>query len=169
MLSNVIFLNSMRFVLLVLAQVLIFNHLNFFGTINPFVYVLFFYWYPIKDNNAVLLLIAFALGITIDVFSDSMALHTLTCVTLAYFRPFIMRFCFGVNFDFQNFTFKNATTIQRLTFLLLLILMQNLVFFTFEILSFSHIVLILKKILFTTLTTFLICSLLSVLFAKNQV
>jgi len=93
-----------------------------FGTINPFVYVLFFYWYPIKDNNAVLLLIAFALGITIDVFSDSMALHTLTCVTLAYFRPFIMRFCFGVNFDFQNFTFKNATTIQRLTFLLLLIL-----------------------------------------------
>ncbi|KPM32646.1 Rod shape-determining protein MreD [Croceitalea dokdonensis DOKDO 023] len=168
MLNNPVLVNSSRFILLVLAQVLVFNHLNFFGTINPMVYVLFFFWYPVKENNATLMLTAFALGLVIDIFSDTMALHTLAAITLAYFRPFMMRFCFGINFDFQNFSFKNATVVQRMTFLFLLIILQNMVFFFLEILSFSHITLILKQILFTTLATFLFCSLLIVLFSKNQ-
>ncbi len=49
--SNPIVLNGLRFILLVLAQVMIFNRLNFMGFINPMVYVLFFYWYPIRTNR----------------------------------------------------------------------------------------------------------------------
>lgn len=168
MLNNPIAINSIRFALLVLVQVLVFNHLNFFGYINPLVYVLFFYWYPIRKNRAVFLLISFALGLVLDLFSDTLALHALVCVTLAYARPVIMRFCFGANFDFQGFTFKNSTQIQRSTFLFLLILLQHTLFFSLEILSFAHILLILQKILMTSLATFVLCLLLSSLFAVEN-
>lgn len=165
MLSNPVVVNTARFILLVLVQVLVFNHLNFFGYINPLVYVLFFYWYPIRENRAIFIILGFLLGLVIDIFSDTLALHALVSATLAYIRPVIMRFCFGANFDFQGFTFKNSTRLQRVTFLFLLIFIQHVIFFSLEILSFSHILLILQKILFTSLFTFVLCVLLSSLFA----
>lgn len=165
--NNPIFLNGLRFVLLVLAQVLIFNRLNFLGFINPMVYVLFFYWYPIRTNRPLFLFLGFFLGFVIDIFSDTMALHALSGLTVAYARPIAMRFCFGANYEFQGFTFKSTTRVQRITFLLFLVFIQHFVFFTFEILSFSHILLILKKILFTGIATLLLSVLLSSLFATE--
>lgn len=167
MLSSPIVINVFRFVLLVLVQVLVFNQLNFFGFINPMVYVLFFYWYPLRNNRPLFLLISFFLGFVIDLFSDTMALHSISAVTLAYARPLLMRFCFGANYEFQGFTFTSTTRLQRITFLVLLILVQHVVFFTLEILSFSHILLILKKILFTGIATLVLCVLLSSLFAME--
>ena len=166
--NNVVFLNILRFVLLVLTQVLIFNTLNFLESINPLVYVIFLYWYPIKGNRAVFLLTAFLLGLIIDIFSDTLALHSFATLTTAFVRPLIMRFCFGVNYEFQNFSFKNTTKVQRLTFLGLLVLTHHLVFFFLEILSFSHILLILKKISATSLVTFFLCAMFSSLFSPKS-
>ena len=166
--SNTVFINVLRFVLLVITQVLIFNNLNFLGFINPMVYVIFFYWYPIKRNRAIFMLTAFLLGLVIDVFSDSLALNALASVTIAYARPAIMRFCFGVNYDFQNFSFKNTTKVQRITFLALLILFHHLIFFSFEILSIAHILLILKKVFATGTVTLILCVLFSSLFSPKS-
>ncbi len=166
--NNVVFLNILRFVLLVLTQVLIFNTLNFLDSINPMVYVIFLYWFPIKGNRAVFLLTAFLLGLIIDIFSDTLALHTFATLTSAFIRPLIMRFCFGVNYEFQNFSFKNTTKVQRLTFLGLLILAHHLIFFFLEILSLSHILLILKKFVTTSLVTFFLCAMFSSLFSPKS-
>ena len=166
--NNVVFLNILRFVLLVLTQVLIFNTLNFLDSINPMVYVIFLYWYPIKGNRAVFLLTAFLLGLIVDVFSDTLALHAFATLTSAFIRPLIMRFCFGVNYEFQNFSFKNTTKVQRLTFFGLLVLAHHLIFFFLEILSFSHILLILKKFLTTSLVTFFLCAMFSSLFSPKS-
>ncbi|MBR9853795.1 MAG: rod shape-determining protein MreD [Algicola sp.] len=165
--NNTIIINIFRFVLLALAQVLIFNNLNFLGFINPMVYVIFFYWYPIKVNRAVFMLTSFFLGITIDIFSDTLALNALASITIAYLRPAIMRFCFGVNYDFQNFSFKNTTKIQRITFMALLVLIHHLIFFSFEILSIAHILLILKKVFVTSIVTLILCILFSSLFSPK--
>ncbi|WP_318310382.1 rod shape-determining protein MreD [Flagellimonas crocea] len=165
--SNTVFINVLRFVLLVITQVLIFNNLNFLGFINPMVYVIFFYWYPIKRNRAIFMLTAFLLGLVIDVFSDSLALNALASVTIAYARPAIMRFCFGVNYDFQNFSFKNTTKIQRITFLALIVLFHHAIFFSFEILSIAHILLILKKVFTTGIVTLILCILFSSLFSPK--
>ena len=98
--SRGIFINIVRFVLLVLVQVLVFNRLNFFGYINPMVYIMFLYWYPIKENRALFIGLSFLLGISVDLFSDTMAIHTAATTTIAYLRPFIMRFVFGINYEF---------------------------------------------------------------------
>jgi hypothetical protein len=165
--NNSVLLNGFRFVLLVLAQVLIFNNLSFMGSINPFVYVIFFYWYPIKSNRTFFMLISFLLGFIIDIFSDTMALHSIASLTVAYARPVVMRFCFGVNYEFQNFSFKNTTKVQRVAFLALLILIHQVVFFSLEILSFTHILLILKKVFGTGIVTLVLCTLFSSLFSPK--
>ncbi|WP_394974816.1 rod shape-determining protein MreD [uncultured Croceitalea sp.] len=167
MLNNIYVLNGIRFILLVLAQVLVFNNMNFMGTINPMIYIIFLYWYPIRENVAVFLIISFLLGFVIDLFSDTMAIHSAAILTIAFVRPVLMRFCFGANFEFQGFTFKNTTRVQRMTFLGLLIGFHHLIFFSLELLSFSHFLLILEKVLFTGIATFIISLLLSSLFAKE--
>jgi len=167
MLNNIYILNSIRFTLLVLVQVLIFNHINFIGFINPMAYIIFLYWYPLRENVSIFLIISFLLGLTIDLFSDTLAIHTAAIVTIAFARPVIMRFCFGANFEFQGFTFKNTTSVQRMTFLGLLIGLHHLVFFSLELLSFSHLLLILKKVLLTGIATFIVSMLISSLFAKE--
>ncbi|RIV70560.1 rod shape-determining protein MreD [Flagellimonas aequoris] len=166
--NNTIFINIFRFVLLILTQVLIFNNLNFMGFINPMVYVIFFYWYPIKGNRALFMVIAFLLGFIIDIFSDTMALNALASLTIAYARPVLMRFCFGVNYEFQNFSFKNTTNIQRVTLLALMVLIHHLIFFSLEILSIAHILLILKKVFATGIVTLILCTLFSSLFSPKS-
>ncbi|MEM9000163.1 MAG: rod shape-determining protein MreD [Bacteroidota bacterium] len=162
--NNIFFANTIRFLLLFLAQIFIFNHMNFLGTINPMVYIIYLYWYPIRENRALFLLTCFSLGLSIDLFSDTLALHAMATLTIAYARPVIMRFCFGVNYEFQTFSFKNTTRIQRVTFMALLVLAHHLVFFSLEILSLSHILLLLKKLFLTSMLTLLLCVLFSSLF-----
>jgi hypothetical protein len=111
---------------------------------------------------------SFLLGFIIDVFSDTLALHAMASLTIAYARPVIMRFCFGVNYEFQNFSFKNTTKVQRITFLALLIFIHQIVYFSLEILSISHFLLILKKVFTTGIVTLILCTLFSSLFSPQS-
>lgn len=168
MTNNSYLINILRFALLVLVQVLVFNRLNFFGFINPMVYILFLYWYPIKENRSLFIFSSFLLGFCIDIFSDTMALNAAATVTIAYLRPTIMRFVFGVNYEFQSFKLSNSTRAQQITFLALLIITHHLIFFTLEIFSLSNLLLILKKIVFTSIATLILCLLFGSLFSAKK-
>jgi hypothetical protein len=97
-----------------------------------------------------------------------MAIHAAATVTIAYLRPTIMRFCFGVNFEFQNFKLTNTTKAQQITFLALLIIIHHLVFFTLEIFSVENTLLILKKVFFVSMATILLSLLLNSLFSVKK-
>ncbi|MEX0274895.1 MAG: rod shape-determining protein MreD [Flavobacteriaceae bacterium] len=166
--NNIYFVLTARFVILVLGQVLIFNKLNFFGFINPFIYIMWLYWYPVKQNRPILLLTSFLLGFTIDLFSDTLALHAAALTTAAYFRPAIMRFVFGVSYEFQNFRLGNATRAQQMTFLALLILLHHGVYFTLEVFSLTNVLLIFKKVMSIGIATLILSTLLASLFSTEN-
>ena len=168
MTNNIYLLNGFRFVLLVLAQVLVFNRLNFLGFINPMIYLLFLYWYPIKQRRSAFIIISFILGFVIDVFSDTLAFHAVACTTMAYFRPAIMRFVFGVNYEFQSFKLSNTTKAQQIAFLTFLILGHHTIFFLLEIFSLSHLLLLLKKTVFTSVGTLVLGILIISLFSAEK-
>ncbi|PIB26292.1 rod shape-determining protein MreD [Maribacter sp. 4G9] len=168
MINNTFFINILRFVLLILVQVLVFNRLNFFGYINPMVYVLFLYWYPIKKNRTTFILICFLLGLFIDIFSDTLALNAAATVTIAYLRPSIMRFVFGVNYEFQSFKLNSSTKAQQFTFLALLIVTHHIIYFTLEIFSFANVLLIFKKSITIGAASILLCLLFSSLFSTRK-
>lgn len=168
MASTSYLINIFRFIALVLVQVLLCNNIGFFGFINPMIYILFIYWYPIKQNRAIFILIAFLLGFTIDVFSDTLAFHTAASVTIAYVRPSIMRFCFGVNFEFQSFKIASVPWVQKIAFLTFLIVIHHGVFFTLEVFSFENFLLILKKIIIVSIASLLVCALFGSLFSMKK-
>lgn len=76
----------LMFVAVVLIQVLLLNHIQFSGYLNPYFYVLFILLLRISTPRYLVLLLSFILGLTIDIFSDTLGLHAAATVALGFFR-----------------------------------------------------------------------------------
>lgn len=83
--------NIARFFVLLLIQVSILKHLDLGRFINPFLYVLFILMLPIRTSKALVLVIAFATGLVIDMFYNTMGINAAACVFMAYCRPWVLR------------------------------------------------------------------------------
>lgn len=81
-----------QFILLVLTQVFVLNNVQLSGYINPFLYIVFILWLPIETNKALVMLLAFFIGVTVDIFSDTLGMHAAASVFLAFVRPAILNF-----------------------------------------------------------------------------
>ncbi|MDA3779051.1 MAG: rod shape-determining protein MreD [Bacteroidales bacterium] len=79
-----------RFVVLVLVQVFILNNVHLGGFINPYIYILFIITLPFETPKWFLLLIAFLLGFTIDIFSHTPGMHSSATVFMAFFRVHLL-------------------------------------------------------------------------------
>lgn len=160
--------NILRFIILVLAQILICNNINFLGYINPYIYVLFILLYPINNNRMLFLFWSFLIGLIIDMFSDSGGINAAACVTIAFVRPAILKFCFGAVYEHQTVKFSDIDFVQRLTYFTLMVGIHHIVLFTLEIFNFSYILLILKKTLFSGIFTIVLSLLLATIFSRNS-
>jgi rod shape-determining protein MreD len=79
------------FILLVLLQVLFFNNIQFSGYVNPYIYIMFILLLPVEIPTWLLLLLSFAIGFVIDVFTGSPGMHTSATVLAGFVRPQILR------------------------------------------------------------------------------
>lgn len=100
--NSAVLVNIARFVLLLAAQILIFNNLDFLGYINPFPYLLFIILYPVNGNKTGLLVASFFLGLILDMFCNSGGVHAAASLLLAYYRPYIFKFSFGLSYEYQT-------------------------------------------------------------------
>ncbi|MBL7472985.1 rod shape-determining protein MreD [Robertkochia sediminum] len=161
--------NALFFITLVFLQVTLFNRIDFLGYLNPFIYILYLVYHPYdKENRIPFIFTAFLLGLCIDIFSDSGGVHAAATLTTAFFRPVILRWAFGLSFDHQTIKIGKTTFGQRFNYLILLILTHHLVLFTLEIFSFAHLVILLKKTIFSTIFTLLLCLIFVSLFSKKR-
>ena len=87
---NDILQHTIRFFILASIQILVLNNVQISGYINPFVYILFIMLLPPKMPKAIVLILAFVMGCTIDVFSDSYGIHSSATVLLAFLRPKVL-------------------------------------------------------------------------------
>ncbi|TJY37013.1 rod shape-determining protein MreD [Pontimicrobium aquaticum] len=166
--NNAITTNIVRFIALVLVQALVLNHINFLGYINPYVYILFIMLFPIKNNRLLFIFLAFLLGLSVDLFSDSGGIHSAASVTIAYIRPVLLKFSFGAIYEHQTIKFSNTEFGQRLTYFLIIILIHHFILFSLEIFNSSKIILILKKSLFSSIFTLILCLLITILFSRKS-
>lgn len=154
--TNTIITNTLRFILLVLLQVLVLNNINFLGYVNPYLYVLFLVMYPFNTPQSLFMFVAFLLGITIDAFEDSGGINAAACVFIAFIRPAFLRFSFGVSYDYQTVKLSNTPFGARVGYVMLIVFIHHFILFTLEMFDFSHIFLILKKTIFSGIFTTLL-------------
>ena len=87
---NQIPINLLRFLLLLLAQLLIFSNVNFSSFINPYVFPLFILLLPFETPRWLLMLMGFAAGLGLEIFLGSMAMHAAAGLLIGYLRPFLI-------------------------------------------------------------------------------
>ena len=167
--SNLFFILSFRFIILVLIQVILLNHINFLGYINPYLYILFIILYPLNGNNSLLIALSFLLGLSIDIFGDSGGIHAAACVFIAYIRPVILKFSLGVSYEYNIIKIKNIDIRQRIVYISIMVFLHHIVLFLLEIFNLDHILLILKSTLFSSIFSFiLILSTISIFSKKSK-
>ncbi len=149
--------NITRFLLLLLAQVMIFNRIDLFGFINPFPYVLFIILYPVNGNKSGLLAASFLLGLLMDMFCNSGGVHATSCLILAFFRPAIFKFSFGLSYEYQTVKLNDVLTPERFSFILIAVVIHHFILFVLEVFKLSFLWDILTRIILSTLFTIITC------------
>ena len=149
--------NTIRFILLVLVQVLVLNNIQFLGFLNPYIYILFILSLPVRLPNWISLLLAFALGLTIDVFSNTMGMHSFATVLAAFIRPGIIKLFTAID-EGNNptpsfYTFGVGVYIR---YVVTIVLIHHFTLFLIEAFSFEHFWILLAKILLSSVVSIII-------------
>lgn len=166
--NNTITLHIVRFISLVLIQVIVLNNINFLGFINPYIYILFIILYPINNNRILFIFLSFLLGLSVDLFLDSGGVHAAACVFIAYIRPLFLKFAFGMTYEHQTVKINASDIGQRLTYFTLTTIVHHLILFSLEVFNTSKVLLILKKTLFSSIFTIILCVLITILFSRKS-
>lgn len=142
------------FVGLVLVQVLLLNNISLFGLATPFVYIYFILALD-KDNDRIAMMVmAFALGLVVDIFSNTLGVNAGASVLIAFLRPSLLRL-FSPRDEYENFEPGIYTLgiwpFARYAFVS--VLLHHTVLFLLEAFSFAHIEYLLLRIFCSALLT----------------
>lgn len=166
--NSTLFVNIFRFILLLAAQIIVFNNMNFLGYVSPFPYILFIILYPVNGNKSGLLVASFFLGLIMDLFSNSGGIHTTACIILAYYRTYIFKFSFGISYEYQTIKLNDVLTPERFSFILLSVLTHHFTLFILEAFKFSFFLDILLRTILSTVFTIIVCIIIIYLFKPSR-
>ncbi|EDM34062.1 putative transmembrane protein [Pedobacter sp. BAL39] len=140
--SKIVLVNILRWFILLFIQIILLRNLSLYSLSTPFVYILFLLLLPFGIPNLLLYLIAFATGLTLDAFYDTLGVHTAACVTLAFVRiSFIAVTVNRDNFDEPEPTLGNMGLKWFSFYAVLCIIAHHLVLFfleTFRLTEFGY-------------------------------
>ncbi len=147
--------NIIRFVVLVLIQVLILNHISLGGYINPYLYVLFILWLPFHTDRWLLLISAFLLGFSADIFTNTIGLNAAASVAMAFARPFVITMIStGTEFEPGSRPSIRGQGIRWFfSYSVTLVLIHHFVLFYLEVFRFSEFFSTLLRVMLSSVFT----------------
>ena len=146
-----------RAILVVLLQVLLFNHLQIGGWGFPMVYVLILMNLPVQIPRWAEMLIGVAVGLTFDVWNSSLGVHMAACIAFSFLRPMLLG---NVLQDLERvkgeICFACIGRIEYTKCLVFLTLIHHLMVFALESWSWSNWWMVLVQTLISSILTILI-------------
>ena len=146
----------LQFILLILLQAFLLNNVNLFGFLNPNIYLLFLITYRFDNNPTLLILIGFVMGFLLDLLSQGAGGHLIASLTIAFLRPYIIQFSFGVNSDISMGMVRGTSLSNRLLYLTLMVFIHHLILFIVVYFNLKSISIIFKYTFFTTIFSFIL-------------
>jgi len=159
-----------RFIILILAQVLIVQNINLTNYIVLYPYVLIIILLPFQTPKLVLLIISFLVGCIIDFFYDSSGLHASACTLMAFARYYILKFMSpreGYDAVLKP-TVDDMGLPWFITFAGSLVLIHHLFFFYLEVFRFTEFFRILLRVILSSIGTFGLIYLIQFLFFTKR-
>ena len=145
------------FVGLVLIQALLLNNMCLFGLATPFIYVYFLLVIDKDVDCNALMLIAFLLGLSVDIFSNTPGVNAGASVFIAFMRPGLLRL-FSPREEYENFE-PGIYTLGIWAFIryaFVTILLHHTVLYLLEAFAFANIGYLLMRSLYSALLTVLL-------------
>lgn len=150
--------NIIRFIVLVLLQVLIFSNIELNGYINPYIYILFILLMPFDTQGWLLLISGFFLGLAVDLFYLTPGMHASASVFTAFLRPYVLQYI-SPRDDYESGTKPRVYYYGLIWFAkysAILVFSHHFFLFTIEIFRITEIHIILVKTLISSLITTII-------------
>lgn len=142
------------FVGLVLVQVLLLNNIYLFGLATPFIYIYFLLVIDKDMDRNALMLTAFLLGLSVDVFSNTPGVNAGASVLIAFMRPGLLRL-FSPRDEYENFE-PGIYTLGIWSFVryaFVVILLHHTVLYFLEAFSLNNMGYLSLRVLCSTLLT----------------
>jgi len=166
--NNLIISNSIRFVGLVLLQVLVLNHIHLFGYLTPFVYIVWVFLFPIRKNIGFFLVFSFLLGLSVDFFSDSGGINAAATLFIAFIRlPILKAILRKSDFDYVLFNLRSISFDKAFLFIATLTIIHHFIIFSLEYFTFNEFTSIIYNTILTSIFT-IIVSFLGILLFTNK-
>ncbi|HEV2833215.1 MAG TPA: rod shape-determining protein MreD [Chitinophagaceae bacterium] len=164
--------NIIRFCLFILVQVFVLNQVPpLHQLVIPYLYFLFILWLPFKTGRRSVMLLAFALGFSLDSFAKTYGLHTAACVLIAYLRPFLINLLIsqeGAESNYNEPSIKSMGFTPYFTYVTILTFIHHtFLFFLQAMQTGGYFYFILKSLLSTAISLLLIL-LTELLFVRKQ-
>ncbi len=156
---RVILNNILRFVFLLLVQALIVNRVNILdGLMLPFIYIFAILMLPLHTPRWLVLVIAFATGLAMDMFTSTPGMHASACLVMGFLQPHVQ----SVLSPREGYEFTDKPTVQSLgltwyaMFASVLTLIHHLVLFNIEYFKFEGLAMTLLTALVSALGTLIL-------------
>lgn len=168
MISDVI-KNSIRFIILILLQVLIVQNMRMGSYIILFPYILFILLLPFETPKLVVLVCAFFTGLVIDMFYDTAGMHAAVCTLIGFLRYYILKLIAPrEGYDAGlNPTIDSMGSTWFITYALSIIFIHHMFFFYMEIFRFSEFFKTLLRVMLSSMGTFIFVYIIQFLFYKS--
>lgn len=130
---------AIHFVVLCLAQALVFNHVHLFGYAMALLYVYFVVIFPRNYPRWAILLWSFALGLSVDIFANTPGMAAASLTLVGFLQPYLLELFLPRDaVDNIKSSVASLGFTKFLTLASILVFVQCLVFFTIESFSFFN-------------------------------
>jgi len=143
-----------RYILVMLLQVLLLDQLQLWGACHPYLYILCLMMMPITLPHSVSMIIGAVVGLVMDIFCNSLGVHTAACILLMFIRPYLIGAIVNDKDRLNEQISLRAIGMEALIkYVVIMVLIHHLTVFLLAAWSWAHIGFVLLETLVSSLIT----------------
>jgi rod shape-determining protein MreD len=137
-----------------ILQVLLFDQLQLLGVCHPYIYVLCLLMMPITLSHSADMIIGAVVGLIMDIFCNSMGIHTAACIFIMFIRPYLIGAIVNDKDRLnEQISLRSLGMEALLRYVVILVVIHHLIIFLLAAWNWAHIGFVLVETLVSSLVT----------------